>query len=98
MERWQKKRSLHDTGKAEVNVTACDRKRVGRGEEVDDNGNAAPACTAQRDRDVEVGAGQVRQEDTPAGCETISAQTVKHKAGTSDCYDNGRIGSRVGSG
>ncbi|KAH9031863.1 hypothetical protein EDB84DRAFT_1438786 [Lactarius hengduanensis] len=33
----------------------------------------------KRDRDVEVGAGQVRQEDTPARCETISSQAVKRK-------------------
>ncbi|KAH9178574.1 hypothetical protein EDB89DRAFT_1901418 [Lactarius sanguifluus] len=54
-------------------------RRVGRGEEVDDNGNAAPVCATERDRDVEVGAGQVRQEDTPARCETISPQAVKRK-------------------
>ncbi|KAH8992455.1 hypothetical protein EDB92DRAFT_1815959 [Lactarius akahatsu] len=61
-------------------------RRVGRGEEVDYNGSAAPVCATERDRDVEVGAGQVRQED-PAHCETISPQAVKRK-----------VGSRVRSG
>jgi len=71
-------------------------RRIGRGEEVDDKGKAGLVCPTKRDRDVEVGVGQVRQEDTPACCETISPQAVKLKASNSDCYDNG--GSRVGSG
>ncbi|KAH9065608.1 hypothetical protein EDB87DRAFT_1574112 [Lactarius vividus] len=59
-------------------------RRIGRGEEVDDNGNAAPVCAAEGDRDVEVGACRVRQEDTPARCETISLQAVKSKDQESD--------------
>ena len=37
---------------------------------------------------MEAGAGQVRQEDTPARCETISPLAVKAQAGKCDCYDN----------
>ncbi|KAI9444669.1 hypothetical protein H4582DRAFT_2052940 [Lactarius indigo] len=66
------------------------QRRVGRGEEVDDNGNAAPVCETERDRDVEVGAGQVRQEDTPARYETISRQAAKRKGG--------KIESQIGVG
>jgi hypothetical protein len=56
---------LHDTNKAEANVTACEgnvtrHRRVGRGEEVDDNGNAAPIFATKADGDVKVGADQVR--------------------------------------
>ncbi|KAH9044328.1 hypothetical protein EDB85DRAFT_2190461 [Lactarius pseudohatsudake] len=73
-QRWQEK--LHDSGKIMLRrviekrrYSVTRHRRVGRGEEVDDNGNAAPVCATERDRDVEVGAGQVRQEDTPARCE-----------------------------
>ncbi|KAH8990208.1 hypothetical protein EDB86DRAFT_2831291 [Lactarius hatsudake] len=72
MGRWQEK--LHDSGKTTLRrvtekrrYSVTRRRRVGRGEEVDDNGNAAP----------------VRQEDTPARCDTISPRAVKRKVGSS---------------
>ena len=46
-------------------MTACEgsvtrHRRVGRGEEVDNNGNAAPIFAAKVDGDVKVGVDQVR--------------------------------------
>ncbi|KAH9081515.1 hypothetical protein EDB83DRAFT_2309924 [Lactarius deliciosus] len=58
MGRWQGK--LHDSGKTMLRrviekrrYSVTRHRRVGRGEEVDDNGNAAPVCATERDRDVE---------------------------------------------